>query len=59
MERIDKILIAGRLISPCGTEEQDIFNPTTGQVIGQVVLGNEIDVELAFSAAKAAFKVFS
>ncbi|WP_238860769.1 aldehyde dehydrogenase family protein [Clostridium sp. YIM B02569] len=56
---IDKIYINGEFIKPNGTESMDIINPSTKEIIGRVILGNEVDTQKAIAAAKEAFKTFS
>jgi acyl-CoA reductase-like NAD-dependent aldehyde dehydrogenase len=59
MRNIDKIYIDGAFVNPHGNEIFDLFNPTTGQVIGTVKLADEEDARLAIAAAKRAFPAFS
>jgi aldehyde dehydrogenase (NAD+) len=59
MKTIDKIYINGRFVQPHGHERFDLFNPSTNQVIGHVILGDEEDTRAAIAAAKAAFETFS
>jgi aldehyde dehydrogenase (NAD+) len=59
METIDSIYIDGAFATPHGTELFDLHNPATGQVIGTVQLGDEIDTRAAVAAAKRAFPAFS
>ncbi|MPQ66452.1 MULTISPECIES: aldehyde dehydrogenase family protein [unclassified Pseudomonas] len=59
MQRIDHIYINGAFVTPHGEELFDLFNPATGQVIGQVRLADEQDAHAAIAAAKAAFPAFS
>ena len=59
MRHIDKIYIDGAFVNPHGAEVFDLFNPTTGQVIGTVKLADEEDARLAIAAAKRAFPAFS
>jgi aldehyde dehydrogenase (NAD+) len=56
---IDKIYIDGEFVTPHGTELFDLFNPATGQVIGQVRLADEVDMEAAVAAAKRALPAWS
>jgi len=56
---VDKIYINGEFVTPHGTELFDLINPSTNQLIGRVTLGDEEDIRLAITAAKAAFKSFS
>lgn len=59
MKTIDKMYVNGAFITPNGTELFDLINPSNNQLIGQVVLGDEQDVNLAVAAAKEAYKTFS
>lgn len=56
---IDRIYINGEFLKPNGTESMSIINPSTKEVIGQVILGNTVDTQKAIAAAKEAFKTFS
>ncbi|WP_330214014.1 aldehyde dehydrogenase family protein [Pseudomonas sp. Z18(2022)] len=59
MHHINQIYINGAFVTPHGEELFDLFNPATGQSIGQVRLANEQDALEAISAAKRAFTEFS
>jgi aldehyde dehydrogenase (NAD+) len=59
MHTIDQIYINGQFVTPHGTEMADLVNPTTGQLTGQVRLGDAEDTRRAVAAAKAAFPTFS
>lgn len=59
MTTIDKIYINGAFVTPHGTETFKLINPSTNQVTGTVVLGDEEDTKHAIAAAKAAFTSFS
>jgi aldehyde dehydrogenase (NAD+) len=56
---INKIYIDGEFVTPHGTELADLFNPTTGKVIGQVQLADEVDTDAAVAAAKRALPAWS
>jgi aldehyde dehydrogenase (NAD+) len=56
---IDKIYIDGEFVTPHGTELFDLFNPATGEVIGQVRLADETDLEAAVAAATRALPAWS
>jgi aldehyde dehydrogenase (NAD+) len=56
---INKIYIDGEFVTPHGTELFDLHNPSTGQVIGQVQLADEVDTEAAVAAAKRALPAWS
>ena len=56
---ISKIYIDGEFVTPHGTELADLFNPATGQVIGQVQLADEVDTAAAVAAAKRALPAWS
>jgi aldehyde dehydrogenase (NAD+) len=59
MRIIDRIYIGGEFVQPHGAELFDLHNPATGEVIGQVRLGDEEDTRRAIAAAKRAFPSFS
>jgi len=59
MKTIDKMYVNGEFVTPHGKELFDLINPANNQLIGQVVLGDEQDVNLAVAAAKEAYKTFS
>lgn len=59
MHHIDQIYINGAFVTPRGDELFDLYNPATGQVIGDVRLGNVEDTHLAIAAAKLAFVTWS
>ncbi|USX14319.1 aldehyde dehydrogenase family protein [Oxalobacteraceae bacterium OTU3CAMAD1] len=59
MRNIEHIYINGQFVTPHGTEMADLVDPTTGQLTGQVRLGDVEDTRLAIAAAKAAFPAFS
>lgn len=59
MQYINQIYINGDFVTPHGEELFDLFNPATGQRIGQVRLANEQDALDAIAAAKRAFTEFS
>ncbi len=51
--------INGQLIEPVGKSYLDNYNPATGKVYSLIPDSDEKDVELAYQAAKAAFKEWS
>lgn len=59
MKTIDKLYINGEFVTPHGTEKFDLINPSTNELIGQVILGDEEDTRKAIEAAKKAFASFS
>lgn len=59
MRNIDHIYINGQFVIPHGTEMADLVDPTTGQLTGQVRLGDVEDTRRAIAAARAAFPAFS
>lgn len=59
MHNIDQIYINGQFVTPHGSEEFALFNPTTEEAIGLVRLADEQDAERAIAAAKAAFPAWS
>ena len=56
---INQVYIDGEFVTPHGTELFDLYNPATGQVIGQVQLADEVDTEAAVAAAKRALPAWS
>ncbi|MFI6079457.1 aldehyde dehydrogenase family protein [Streptomyces sp. NPDC051217] len=56
---INHVYIDGEFVTPHGTELFDLFNPTTGKVIGQVQLADEVDANAAVAAAKRALPAWS
>src|SRR6201995_4622862 len=59
MRSIDKVYIDGQFVTPHGEELFDLFNPATEEKIGQVRLGDAVDVKAAVAAAKRAFPAYS
>jgi tripartite-type tricarboxylate transporter receptor subunit TctC len=43
MRAIDKIYVDGAFVTPHGQERFDLYNPSTGKVIGHVRLADEVD----------------
>ncbi len=54
-----KNYINGALVEPVSKTYLDNFNPSTGKVYSHIPDSDEKDVELAYAAAKAAFKEWS
>ena len=59
MENCLKFYIDGAWVEPSDPKPFDVINPANEQVIGQIMLGNENDVNKAVAAAKKAFLSFS
>lgn len=59
MKIINQHYVDGQFRPSAGTEKMDIINPSDESLIGQVVLGNEQDMEAAIIAASAALPSFS
>ena len=51
--------IGGRASAASAAAAQDVFNPATGAVTGQVALANRADVDAAVAAAQAAFPAWA
>ncbi len=51
--------IGGQVVPGTSQRQQDVFNPATGAVSGQVALANSADVSAAVAAAKAAFPAWA
>jgi aldehyde dehydrogenase (NAD+) len=58
MKAITKHYIDGAFVESHGREVMDSINPTNGQVIARVALGDEEDARRAIAAAKRAFASF-
>jgi malonate-semialdehyde dehydrogenase (acetylating)/methylmalonate-semialdehyde dehydrogenase len=54
-----KHFIGGQMVSGAATRSQDVYNPATGEVTGQVALASGDDVGAAVAAAKAAFPAWA
>ncbi len=52
MKTFDKVYINGEFLTPHGNQITDLINPTTNEVIGKVVLADEVDARRAIAAAK-------
>ena len=59
MQVYEKLYIDGKWVTPHSTASIEITNPTNEQVIGKVPAGDTSDVDLAVSAAKKAFPIWS
>jgi aldehyde dehydrogenase (NAD+) len=59
MKSINKGYINGEFVTLHGTQSFDLINPTNHEKIGEVILGDEKDIQRAIAAAKEAFKSFS
>ena len=59
MENCLKFYIDGAWVEPTDPKPFDVINPANEQVIGQIMMGNETDVNNAVAAAKKAFETFS
>jgi aldehyde dehydrogenase (NAD+) len=56
---INQVYIDGEYVTPQGTELFDLYNPATGEVIGQIRLADDVDTEAAIAAAKRALPAWS
>ena len=59
MENCLKFYIGGQWVDPVDPKPFDVINPANEQVIGQIMMGNEEDLNKAVAAAKKAFPSFS
>ena len=59
MENCLKFYIDGAWVDPIDPKPFDVINPANEQVVGQIMLGNQEDVNKAVAAAKTAFPSFS
>jgi len=51
--------INGQMSTGQSGQSQDVFNPATGEVTGQVMLASQVDVDTAVAAAQAAFPAWA
>ncbi len=58
MKTLTKHYIDGTFADSHGQEVMELVSPTTGKVIGSVMLGDEEDTRRAIAAAKRAFATF-
>jgi len=59
MKQITTQYINGEFVPSHGTDQFDLINPSSNEVIGQLSLADELDTQYAISAAKKALKSFS
>jgi len=59
MKNLQKFYINGKWVTPNSTKTMAVLNPATEDLIGEIILGNSEDVDIAVSAAKNAFNSFS
>ena len=59
MKNLQKFYINGKWVKPNSTKTMAVLNPATEDLIGEIILGNSEDVDMAVSAAKNAFNSFS
>ncbi|MFT6301369.1 MAG: malonate-semialdehyde dehydrogenase (acetylating)/methylmalonate-semialdehyde dehydrogenase [Granulosicoccus sp.] len=61
MNDVNKIenYIAGEIAQTTSGRGQDVFNPASGEITGQVMFSNAIDVDIAVAAAKRAFPAWA
>ena len=59
MSNLDKYYINGEWVVPLSKTTMNVINPANEDSIGEIILANELDVNLAVAAAKSAFSSFS
>ncbi len=59
MDSCLKFYIDGQWVDPSDPKAFDVINPANEQVVGQIMMGNEDDVNKAVAAAKKAFPTYS
>ncbi|WP_376870341.1 aldehyde dehydrogenase family protein [Albirhodobacter sp. R86504] len=59
MITLDKFYINGEWVAPAAPKMMPVLTPSTNAQVGTVALGNEVDVDRAVAASKAAFETFS
>jgi aldehyde dehydrogenase (NAD+) len=59
MKNLDRFYIDGAWVTPQSEQRFPVLNPATEQSVGEIILGNSDDVDLAVAAANRAFESFS
>jgi len=59
MSNLDKYYINSEWVVPLSKTTMNVINPANEDSIGEIILANELDVNLAVAAAKSAFSSFS
>jgi aldehyde dehydrogenase (NAD+) len=59
MENLNRFYIDGAWVTPQSDQRFPVLNPATEQRVGEIILGNSDDVDLAVAAANRAFATFS
>ena len=59
MDKLLKFYINGEWVDPLSTDKMPVLNPASAEQVGEVVLGNDADVDRAVAAARAAFEHYS
>ena len=59
MSNLYKYYINGEWVVPLSKTKMNVINPANEDIIGEIILANELDVNLAVAAAKSAFSSFS
>jgi aldehyde dehydrogenase (NAD+) len=59
MENLNRFYIDGAWVTPQSEQRFPVLNPATEQRVGEIILGNSDDVDLAVAAANRAFATFS
>lgn len=59
MDNLSKFYIDGAWVTPQSEQVFPVMNPATEQRVGEIILGNSDDVNLAVAAANRAFETFS
>jgi aldehyde dehydrogenase (NAD+) len=58
-EHLGRIYIDGEWVLPAGQERASVIDPSTGEPVAQIALGNAQDVAAAVDAARRAFAMWS
>ena len=56
---LDRLFVDGGWRAPHGTERFDVINPATEEVVASLAMGDEVDVDAAVNAARAAFPAWA
>ena len=59
MRNMTQFYINGEWVDPIKPNTCNVYNPSNGEVCGQISIGSSADVDIAVDAANQAFNTFS
>ena len=59
MQHERQFYIDGQWVDPHSTQTADVVNPANEEVVGTIILGDQVDVDAAVAAAREAFTHFA